>query len=179
MKRSLVLLLLGCVVFTLPVFAQQSSLLSQAQRAYMAGDVATAKSLFEQIVAADPQNIAARNYLKAIAEAEVQAGPGAKMEKQLRSLILPKVEFKDATLDSTLDALRQQASKASGGKIEPNFVIQPGVNKDAPVTLRLNNIPFMEVLRYVGELVKADFVVDRYAIVVKPRAVAAAAPAVQ
>jgi len=169
MKRTLALLLAGFVISALPVAAQQSSTLSQAQKAYIAGDLANAKALFGQVLAQDPQNVAARNYLKAILQAEAEAGPGTQVEKQLQTLILPQVEFKDATLDSVLDALRQQAAKASGGKIQPNFVLQPGVNAAAPVTLHLSNIPFREALRYVGELVKADFVVDRYAIVVKPK----------
>jgi hypothetical protein len=173
MKRTLVLLLAGFVISTLPALAQQSSILSQAQRAYLAGDIATAKTLFEQVVAAEPQNVAARNYLKAIQQAEADAGPGAAVEKQYQALILPKVEFKEASLDSVLDALRQQAAKASGGKIQPNFVVAPGVNTSAPVTLNLSNVPFREVLRYVGELVKADFSVDRYAVTVKPKAGAA------
>ncbi|MDD5351032.1 MAG: hypothetical protein PHQ12_12540 [Chthoniobacteraceae bacterium] len=179
MKRTLALLLAAFVISTLPAAAQQSSILSQAQRAYVAGDVATAKPLFEQVLRDDPQNVAARNYLKAIALAEAQAGPGAKVEKQLQALILPKVEFKDATLDSVLEALKQQASKASNGKLVPNFVVQGSVNKSAPVTLHLENIPFMEVLRYIGGLVQADFTVDRYAILVKPKAGAAAAPVAQ
>ena len=177
MKRTLVPLLLCFAAATLPVAAQQSSLLSQAQRAYMAGDVATAKPLFEKVLADDPQNIAARNFLKAIVAAEAEVGPGAKMEKQLQKLILPKVEFKDATFDSVLEALRQMAAKASDGKLTPSFVIQPGVNVSAPVTLRLNNIPFTEVVRYVCTLANAEFVVDRYAIMVKPKTASTAAPA--
>ena len=169
MKRTLLPLLLCFAASTLPLAAQQSSLLSQAQKAYLAGDIATAKPLFEQVLADDPKNVVASNYLKAILATEAQAGPGAKTEKQLKALILPKVEFSDATLDSVLEALRKMAAKASDGKIEPNFVVQPGVNTSTPVTLRLNNIPFLEVLRYIGELVKADFVVDRYAIMLKPK----------
>lgn len=169
MKRILLPLLLGLATSTLPVAAQQSSALSQAQRAYMAGNVDTAKTLFQKVLADDPQNVAAKNYLKAILAAEEQAGPGAKLEKQYQSLILPKVEFKDATLDSVLEALRQQASKASGGKITPNFVVQPGVNTSAPVTLHLSNIPFNEAVRYVCTLVGAEYVVDRYAISIKPK----------
>ena len=173
MKRTL--LLLCFAASTLPLAAQQSTLLSQAQKAYIAGDVATAKPLFEKVLAEDPQNVAARNYLKAILAAEAQVPAGAKMEQQYKALILPKVEFKDATLDSVLEALRQMGIKASNGKLEPNFVLQPGVNPSSPVTLHLSNIPFIEALRYVGELVKADFVVDRYAIVVKPKAIPAPA----
>ena len=174
MKRIL-LPLLWFAASVMTVTAQTPSVLAQAQRAYVSGDVATAKPLFQQVLAADPQNVTARNFLKAIAVAEAQAGPGAATEKQLQQLVLPKVDFSNATLDSTLDALRQQASKASGGKIEPNFVVQPGVNVSTPVTLHLAQVPFTEVLRYVGELVKADFVVDRYAITVKPK-VATPAP---
>lgn len=169
MKTLLALALAG-FVFTLPAAAQQSSLLSKAQKAYLAGDTATAKPLFEQVLREDPGNVAARNYLKAIAVAEAQAGPGAKVEQQYRALILPKVEFKDATLDSVLEALKQQASKASGGKIVPNFVVQGGVNKAAPISLALENIPFLEVLRYVADLAQADVAIDRYAVVVKPKA---------
>jgi len=170
MKRILAPLLLCFAASTLPLAAQQSSLLSQAQKAYLAGDIATAKPLFEKVVADDPQNVPARNYLKAIAAAEANVPPGAKIEKQLQTLILPTVDFQDATLDSVLDALKKQASKASGGKTEVNFVVQPGVNASTAVTLHLSNIPFREVLRYIGELVNADFVVDRYAITVKPKA---------
>lgn len=171
MKRILVPLLCFAA-FTLPVTAQTSALLTQAQRAYVNGDMAIAKPLFQKILAADPQNVTARNFLKAIAVAESQIAPGVSMEKQLQRLILPKVDFSNATFDSTLNALRQQASKASGGKIEPNFVVQPSVNASTPVTLHLSNIPFSEVLRYMGELVKVDFVVDRYAISVRPKAAA-------
>ena len=169
MKRKLVLLLAGLIVSTLPAAAQQSSLLSQAQKAYLAGDIATAKPLFEKVLADDPQNVAARNYLKAIKQAEAEAGPGAQVEKQFQALILPKIDFQEATLDSALDALRQQAAKASGGKIQPNFVVQPGVNTSAPVTLHLTNIPFREAMRYVGNLANAEMVIDRYAIIVKPK----------
>ena len=178
MKRTLLPLLMCFAACTLPVAAQQSSLLSQAQRAYIAGDIPAAKALFEKVLAEEPGNVTARNYLKGILTAEAEAAknaPGAVMEKQYKALILPKVEFKDATLDSVLEALRQMGIKASNGKLEPNFVLQPGVNPSAPVTLHLSNIPFIEALRYVGELVKADFVVDRYAIVVKPKAIPAPA----
>ncbi len=172
MKRTFALFLAALSVSTLPLAAQQSSLLTQAQKAYLAGDLETAKPLFQKVLAEDPQNVAARNYLKAIAQAEAQASqanPGAAVEKQLQGLILPKVEFREATLDSALDALKQQAAKASDGKIQPNFVVAQGVNASAPVTLNLSNVPFREVLRYVGDLAGVKFVVDRYAIRVEPK----------
>ncbi len=167
MKRTLVPLLLLFAAAVLPAGAQ-SSLSTEAQRAYLAGDLSTAKQKFELILASDPDNLAARNYLKMIAVNEAKAGPGAKLESRLQKLILPSVDFKEATLDAALDALRQQAGKISGGKIQPNFVLQSGVNSAAPVTLRLANIPFTEALRYIGQLANVEFIVDQYAILVKP-----------
>jgi len=177
MKRTLLPLLLCFAASTLPLAAQSSSVLSDAQRAYLAGDLAGAKLKFEQVLAADPQNVAARNYLKAIAVAEKQAPPGAKMEQRLALLTLPKVEFKDATLDSVLDALRKLAAKASEDKITINFVVQPGVNVSTPITLSLHNVPFTEVLKYLGGLANAEFAVGQYAITVKPKSAAVPASA--
>ena len=172
MKRTLVPLLLCFAASTLSFAAEQPSTLTQAQKAYISGDIATAKALFEKVLKDDPQNPAARNYLKNILAAEAEIPVSAKVEKQLQSLILPKVEFKDATLDSVLEALKQQASKASAGKTVVNFVVQPGVNVSTPVTLHLTDIPFREAIKYVGDLVGADIVFDRYAILVKPKATA-------
>jgi hypothetical protein len=175
MNKMFVPLLAVLAVSSLPLAAQQGSLLSQAQRAYLAGDLETAKPLFQKVLADDPQNVAARNYLKSIAQAESQANPGATLEKQLAALILPKVEFREATLGSALDALKKLAAKASNGKIQPNFVLQPGVDPQTPVTLSVTDIPLREVLRYMGQLAKADFVVEKYAIQVVPKKDAAPA----
>jgi len=162
---------LALALAVLPVLPAQAqtSLLSQAQKEYAAGNIGSAKTKFELVLAQDPKNVAARNYLKMIAVAEAKAGPGAKTEAQYKTLILPQVEVREATLDSTLDYLKQAAAKASGGKLQPSFVLQPGVNANAPVTLRLNNIPFTEALRYVGDLAAVRFSYDQYAISVRPK----------
>lgn len=170
MKRTLVPLLLLLLASTTIPAGAKPSLSAEAQRDYLAGDYTAAKQKFELILATDPKNVAARNYLKMIATAEGQAKPGAKLESQLQKLILPQVDFKEATLDAALDYLRVQATKVSAGKIQTSFVLQPGVNSSTPVTLHLVNIPFTEVLRYMSELANVQFSVDRYAISVKPKA---------
>ncbi len=177
-KRSLFSLLLAAMTLPATPARAQASLITEAQREYAAGNYSSAKTKFELVLAADPKNVVAKNYLKMIAAAESQAGPGAKTEAQLKKLILPQVEIREATLDSALEYLRQQAAKASGDKLKPSFVLQPGVNSAAPVTLRLSNIPFTEALRYVGELAAVQFSIDQYAISVRPKAasVPAAAP---
>lgn len=176
MKHVLVSLLLIAAAAPLPARAQPS-LSTEAQRAYMAGDYTTAKTKFQMILASDPRNAVARNYLRMIAVAEAQAGPGAKLESRLKKLILPKVDLKEATLDASLDFLRQTAETVSGGKIKTSFVLQTGVNPSARVTLHLSNIPFTEVLRYVGDLANVQFTVEKYAISVRPKSAAAEAEA--
>ena len=168
MKRLLSLLLIG---FTLTATAQTSKTLTEAQKAYTAGDIVTAKALFESVLAQDPKNVAARNYLKRIAADEKQVAPGATAEKKFQALILPKVEFNNASFSSVLDALRQHAGKASKGQLEPNFVILPGVDTMAPVTLKLNHIPFTDALRYVCLQANAVYKVEQHAITIHPKAV--------
>ena len=167
-KRLLPVLLFASAAIS--ANAQAPSLLAEAQREYLAGNHASAKTKFQLVLAADPKNVAAKNYLKAITTAEAQAGPGVKTEAQYKRLILPQVEIREATLDSALEYLKQAAIKASNEKLKPSFVLQPGVNTAASVTLRLSGIPFTEALRYVGDLAAVQFSYDQYAISVRPRA---------
>jgi hypothetical protein len=87
--------------------------------------------------------------------------------EMLQSLMILSVEFKDASLGSAVEYLRRKAVVASGDKIQPYFVVQPGIDVSVPVTLNLTNIPFTEALRYCGDLVGGEFVVERYAISLK------------
>ena len=145
-----------------------TELLSEAQTAYLRGDLVAAKAKFESVAKLDPKNATALGYLKQIAAKEAQASSGSQ-EKQLAKLIMPKVEFKDATLTATLDFLRQSVSKLSDGKQAVNFVVQlPEGQANMPVTLSLTNVPFTEVLKYLGTLAGVSFTYDRYAIMVRP-----------
>jgi hypothetical protein len=119
------------------------------------------------------------NFLRLIA-AQQKAGAGAgntPLERQVSNLILPKVEYKEATLDSVLDSLKRTAAKLTDNKVAVNFV--PAIPSEqlhqSTVTLSLSNVPFTEVLRYIGSLTNVQFVYDKYAITVKPAAAATTA----
>jgi len=142
------------------------AVLREAQQAYAAGDLDTARQKFQLVIAEEPRNVVARNYLKMIAAADARGGGSKKLERQLQSLEIPAVDFRDATLDSALEFLRQQAEKV--GNIRTTFVVQPGVDASRPVTLKLTNVPFTEVLRYIGQLANARFEIESYAINVRP-----------
>lgn len=163
-----------------PILAADAitELLSEAQQAYLRGDVESAKAKFESVNKLDPKNQTAIGYLRNIKAKEAQTAGAGSQEKQLAKLVLPKVEFKDAALKAALDYLKQSVAKQSEGKQAVNFVIQlPEEQANAPVTLSLTNIPFTEVLKYLGTLAHVSFSYDRYAIMVRPAGSAAQAKA--
>lgn len=165
MKRIFLLLLLSGAVAS----AQQSSLLSDAQRDYVAGRLDEAKLKFEMVLNRDPKNVAARNYLGMIEAARRRAGSGAQKAAAYRGVVIPKVQFNEATLAECLSYLQKRVGDISKGQLSPNFVLQPGVNGSAPVTLNLENIPFTELVKYIGQLTQTTFVYEAHAISVQPR----------
>lgn len=152
-----------------------SQLLTEAQTAYLRGDLATARAKFESVRTLDPKNATAIGYLRQIAVKEAE-GAGSP-EKGFGKLMMPSVQFKDAELSAVLDALKKQAAALSGGKLAANFVVQlPEAQMKTPITLSLTNVPFTEVLKYIGTLANATFTFDKYAILVKPATGAGSEP---
>jgi hypothetical protein len=176
MKNSL-LIVFGLILFsTAACFAQTTQqLYNEAQRAYLAGDVDTAKEKFKLVLEMDPKNVGAQGYLRTILTREKMSG-GGELQKQLQGLILPKVEFRDATFGAALDYLKQQAAKQS---VQVSIVSQlpAEFSQTQKATLNLANVPFTEALRYLCEQGNATFQIQKYAVVVKSKtAVEAAAP---
>lgn len=176
--------IIACSLLALPLGelrADQSvqQLLTEGQKAYMSGDVETAKRYFQMVNRADPKNVTAIGFLRRIA-VEGKKGGGNTTEKQLASVVMPKVEFREATLGSVLEYLKQTLTKSTEGRVSVNFIVQRDVPVTQPITLSVTNIPFTEVLRYIGGLADVQFEYDKYGVVVKPKnagASAAVAPA--
>ena len=150
---------------------QTSQLLTEAQHAYLTGNVEASKEKFQSVLQRDPENITARNYLRMIAVTEKQGGGPGQLEKQLTSLVLAKVEFKEATFGSALEYLKQAVAKQTEGKTQVSFVVElpPEFFETKKVTLNLANIPFTEALRYVCELGGVEYRFGKYAIVIQPK----------
>lgn len=165
----LALLFIGASAFS----ANVSKILSEAQTAMIRGDLATAKRNFQIVYQLDPRNAVAIGGLRQIAVQEAKGGGSGNIEKQFAQVILPNVQFKDATLTEALEFLKKKVTDASGGKQTANFVVKPGVDPAAKLTLSLTNVPVTEALRYVGELVSAKIDYQKYAIVIAPAGAAA------
>jgi hypothetical protein len=144
-----------------------TQLVTEARAAYQRGEVEAAKAKLQSANSIDPKNPAALALLKQIQARE--AAQGGTGERGLARLILPTVQFRDAEFGAVLDALRQQAEKLSGGKLPVNFVVQlPEAQAKTAITLSLSNVPFTEVLKYIGSLANVTFIYDKYAIMVRP-----------
>ena len=92
MKLPSIAIVMGSVLALLAgdVRADQSvqQLLTEAQKAYMSGDLATAKRYFQMVNQADPRNVTAVGFLRRIA-VEEKKGTGNTTERQLAGVILP------------------------------------------------------------------------------------------
>lgn len=153
-----------------------TELITEAKAAYAAGNLDAAKAKFESARQLDPKNVTALAYIRKIQTQQAEHGAG--VEQALSRIIVPSVQFKEAELTAVLDAMRQQAAKLSDGRQNLNFVLQvPEAQAKAPITLNLRNIPFTELMKYVGDMAGVNFVYDKYAIVVQPAGTAKADPA--
>ena len=173
--------LLASLALVAGAFADDvADLLAEAQRAYFRGDIPAAKEKFDLVRKFEPNNRVAVGFLKRIAadDAAKKASlpPGTATEAALKKVILEKVDFQEATLVELLEFLRQKGNQITGDKIAINFVCQlDDQAKNTKITLSMRKVPFTEVLRYIGELANVQFAFEPYAIVVKPKAAAAAA----
>ncbi len=139
--------------------------MGQAQRAYLGGDFDTARELFGEVVEMDPHNTLAIEYLRNIRLREAGMAP-APAKDPVESLVIPRIEFKDATFSSALDFLKVAAAKQS---VTISFVPQlPEAQMEHTVTLSLSQIPFLDALKYLCQLNDATYKVERYAIVILP-----------
>jgi hypothetical protein len=160
----------------LPAQTTASQALTEGQRAYYSGNIELARAKFMQVLETDPKNPTANNFLGVIRAQEQAAGPGVQMEKQFKTLVLPKVELRDLSVADALDRLKQLVARQSEGKIAANFVAKlPPETLQQKVTLNLANVPVTEALRYLGELADLQFGFEKYAIVVRKRGGAEAA----
>lgn len=162
------------VVLTATAFsADLQRILSEAQTAMIRGDLETAEQNYRLAYQIDSHNVVAVAGLKQVALQKAKTGAGASTEKQFAQVILAQIQFKEATFAEALDSLKKKITDASGGKLTANFVVQPGVDGSAKITLNLANIPATEALRYLADLVAARVEYQKYAIVIRPASGAA------
>jgi hypothetical protein len=159
-----------------PATPEIQQLLNEGQTAYMKGDIEGAKAAFEMVYTMDSRNITAINFLTRIKAMKGVNTKGVPIERQIAGVIIPQIQFRDATLSSALDYLKKAIVRESGGKVAVNFVVQLPTEQvtTQTVTLSLNQVPFSEAVKYLASVANLDVEYQKYAIVLKPKSDATA-----
>ena len=159
------------------VVAQEAELQKDAVRAFQENDLKTARSLFQSLLALNPKNTAAQNYLRTIALKE-RSGGGS-IEIPLRQVILPKVEFTETSVREAVAYVAQRIKALTDGKQTLNVVWMVPADFDARITLSLQNLPATEALKYIASSANLELDYGAHALSIKPLKGSAPSPAVQ
>ena len=159
-----------------------SQLYAEAAQAYESGDLPAAKHKLQLVLQIDKNFRPASELLNRINLAQQQtkatgnAGGAPLPMKTLEQTAFP-VEFKDTSLQTALEFIRQQTEEKTSGRAQINFVLQlPAELANKKITLRLSHVPVTEMLHYIGDLAGVKFQTQTYAIVVVPAASSGEAP---
>ena len=149
-----------------------SQLYAQGVQAYNQGDVEQAKRQLQLTLEVDKNFRPASALLNRIAQEQRVAGGAAPAAvvptRSLERMVVP-VEFRDTSLQSALEYIRQHIEGSTSGKTTVNFVLNvPPELANKKVTLQLDHVPVTELLRYIGELAGVSIQIQKYAILVTP-----------
>ncbi len=111
--------------------------------------------------------------------------PVEMVQRKLERIIIPRLEFREATVREALEFLKKKASEldanSPAGERGVNMVLKLGDltpptpdfpnPADARITVSLTNIPLVEALRYVTGLANLKFKIEPYAVSIVPASV--------
>ena len=99
------------------------------------------------------------------------------INRKLDEIIIPRIDFRDATIREALDFLKQRAVTLDTGEEDPsrrgiNIVLK--VPADSPeansrITLSLNDIPLRAAIDYVAKAANLKLKIEPYAVAVVPQ----------
>ena len=157
--------------------AKANTLYRQGVLAMKQGQVETARTCFEGVLALQPNNIHAKYQLKQLSLQSPRLA-AKRREKQMEAVHLPKVEFEELTLPEALEAINAVVMKQTKGKFVPNFIVEDpkDVFQSRTFTLKLGSVPASVALKYALENARATARYDEHAIVVRPLSSGTPAP---
>lgn len=149
--------------------AQVQQLYNAGVTAMQAGDVTKAEQCFQTILQRQPGHSYARYRLSEL-RVNHDAILRKNREKQFAAVMIPQVDFADATLQDALNALSIIIGKQTEQKLVPNFIINDPDRKlsEKTFTLKLVNMPANAVLHYIMQNTGAQLSYEMNATVIKP-----------
>ncbi len=100
-----------------------------------------------------------------------------RIQKQLDSLIIPSINFNNATVEEAIQFLRQRSQALDTSEPDPakrgvDFVLQipDAIAGEVPkITLQLQNIPLSAVLRFICDAANLSYTVSNSAVIISPK----------
>jgi len=92
--------------------------------------------------------------------------PAAVQDKAAK-IILPEVNFHDATLPEAINFLRIKSRELDPAKSGINLLVSSGGNPDAKLTMNLTDIPLSEAVKYIASLAGLKVRLIPYAIMLE------------
>jgi hypothetical protein len=124
--------------------------------------------------------------LRALIDARRRDNPAAELRKRMDRIVIPRVNFKDALVEATLDFLRDESRRLDRtGKGVNLVVLLPESVRKRKITLDLIDARASDVLDYIAEGAGFKYRIERSAVVItanepstpeSPKAVASAPP---
>jgi beta-lactamase regulating signal transducer with metallopeptidase domain len=100
------------------------------------------------------------------------------MEKKLKAIIIPNIDFEERTIKEVVDFLRLRIVELDTLETDPkkkgiNIVLRLPKDMEEPQIdeLRLRSVPAATALQYICDKTKLQYVVEEFAIVISPSAV--------
>jgi bla regulator protein blaR1 len=84
-------------------------------------------------------------------------------------IILPQVQFHEATLDEAITFIRIKSLQLDPEKKGLNILLKPGGDPKAKITMQLSNVPAYEPLRYCAEIARHELSVEGDVFVITPK----------
>ena len=112
-----------------------------------------------------------------IDQPQLNTGGTSNINRKLDEIIIPKIDFTEASVREALDNIKQRAAALDTGEQDPsrkgiNIVLKlpPGAAESGGnVTISLTDVPLRSVIRYVVEAANLKMKVEPYSVVVVPQ----------
>lgn len=145
--------------------ADYIAIYQEAKRSYDAGKLADAEQQAQFVLGTYPHYAPAVTLLKMIRRAD--DGTSGQIGRKLDRIIIPRVNFRDALVESALDFLRDETRRLDpekkGVNIVPNI---PDDIKKRKITLDLVDVSAADLLRYIAEVGGFRYRIERSAVLI-------------
>ncbi len=163
--RLALALAVGASIGAAPLRAADNleNLFQMGRDAYYKGDLEQARQLLTMVQAQAPRHQESRILLGQI-NAKLKMSAGSSLKMKYQGVKLAKVELSDVTLQEALDGLRALSKLASGGQVEPNFLVTDPSVSGNKVSLSLTDVPLPIAIDYVARVARAKATYDQHAV---------------